>query len=33
MPYGGVKMSGTGRDGPKYAIQEMSETKLVIWNS
>jgi acyl-CoA reductase-like NAD-dependent aldehyde dehydrogenase len=32
MPYGGVKESGTGREGLKYAIEEMTEMKLVIWN-
>lgn len=32
MPYGGVKESGTGKEGLKYAINEMSETKLVVWN-
>lgn len=32
MPYGGVKESGTGKEGLKYAIQEMTETKLVVWN-
>ncbi len=31
MPYGGVKMSGTGREGPKYAIEEMTEPKLICW--
>ena len=31
MPYGGVKESGTGREGPKYAIEEMTETKLICW--
>jgi acyl-CoA reductase-like NAD-dependent aldehyde dehydrogenase len=31
MPYGGVKLSGTGREGPKYAIEEMTETKLIVW--
>ncbi|MGH9674346.1 MAG: aldehyde dehydrogenase family protein [Bryobacteraceae bacterium] len=31
MPYGGVKMSGTGREGPKYALEEMTETKLICW--
>lgn len=31
MPYGGVKRSGTGREGPKYAIEEMSEIKLISW--
>ena len=28
MPYGGVKESGTGKEGLKYAIHEMTETKL-----
>ncbi|QUW21282.1 aldehyde dehydrogenase family protein [Sporosarcina sp. Marseille-Q4063] len=32
MPYGGVKDSGVGREGIKYAVSEMTETKLVIWN-
>ncbi|HWK21914.1 MAG TPA: aldehyde dehydrogenase family protein [Ureibacillus sp.] len=32
MPYGGVKESGTGKEGLKYAIHEMTETKLVVWN-
>ena len=31
MPYGGVKMSGTGREGPRYAIEEMTESKLITW--
>jgi len=31
MPYGGVKMSGFGREGPKYAIEEMTELKLICW--
>ncbi|MCL4843062.1 MAG: aldehyde dehydrogenase family protein [Bryobacteraceae bacterium] len=31
MPYGGVKLSGTGREGPRYAIEEMTEPKLVSW--
>lgn len=30
MPYGGVKGSGMGREGPKYAIQEMTETRVVV---
>lgn len=29
MPYGGVKESGYGREGVKYAIQEMTEMKLI----
>ena len=29
MPYGGVKMSGMGREGIKYAVEEMTEMKLI----
>ncbi|MCP3738895.1 aldehyde dehydrogenase family protein [Rossellomorea sp. BNER] len=29
MPYGGVKMSGMGREGIKYAVEEMTELKLI----
>jgi acyl-CoA reductase-like NAD-dependent aldehyde dehydrogenase len=29
MPYGGIKGSGLGREGVKYAIQEMTEMKMV----
>ena len=29
MPYGGVKDSGFGREGPRYAIEEMTEERLV----
>lgn len=29
MPYGGVKESGIGREGLKYAIEEMTEMKLI----
>ena len=32
MPYGGVKESGMGKEGPKYAIQEMTETKMVVFH-
>ncbi len=32
MPYGGVKGSGVGREGIKYAIEEMTEMKLVVFN-
>jgi succinate-semialdehyde dehydrogenase / glutarate-semialdehyde dehydrogenase len=32
MPYGGVKESGFGREGPKYAIQEMTEERLITWS-
>jgi acyl-CoA reductase-like NAD-dependent aldehyde dehydrogenase len=31
MPYGGVKESGAGREGPRYAIEEMTEMKLICW--
>jgi glyceraldehyde-3-phosphate dehydrogenase (NADP+) len=30
MPYGGIKDSGFGREGVKYAIEEMTEPKLLI---
>ncbi|MEC2070977.1 aldehyde dehydrogenase family protein [Alkalihalophilus marmarensis] len=32
MPYGGVKESGVGREGVKYAIEEMTEQKLIVFN-
>ncbi len=32
MPYGGVKNSGLGREGVKYAIEEMTELKLMVLN-
>ena len=32
MPYGGVKDSGTGREGPRYALEEMTELKLLVIN-
>ena len=32
MPYGGVKHSGAGREGLRYAIEEMTEMKLVVYN-
>jgi len=32
MPYGGVRESGIGREGPRYAMHEMSEPKLVLFN-
>jgi acyl-CoA reductase-like NAD-dependent aldehyde dehydrogenase len=31
MPYGGVKLSGFGREGLRYAIEEMTELKLVAY--
>ncbi|HLW59499.1 MAG TPA: aldehyde dehydrogenase family protein [bacterium] len=30
MPYGGLKDSGFGKEGPKYAVQEMTELKMVV---
>lgn len=30
MPYGGLKDSGLGKEGPKYAIEEMTETKAIV---
>jgi acyl-CoA reductase-like NAD-dependent aldehyde dehydrogenase len=30
MPYGGVKQSGVGSEGPRYAVQEMTEVKTVV---
>jgi acyl-CoA reductase-like NAD-dependent aldehyde dehydrogenase len=30
MPYGGVKESGSGREGLRYAVAEMTEVKLVV---
>src|SRR5215472_8923138 len=32
MPYGGVKDSGHGREGLRYAIEEMTEPKLLVMN-
>jgi len=32
MPYGGVKDSGQGREGPRYAIEEMTEMRLMVLN-
>jgi acyl-CoA reductase-like NAD-dependent aldehyde dehydrogenase len=30
MPYGGVKRSGVGREGARYAAEEMTTTKLIV---
>jgi acyl-CoA reductase-like NAD-dependent aldehyde dehydrogenase len=30
MPYGGVKDSGNTREGPKYAVHELTEERLVV---
>jgi len=32
MPYGGLKDSGIGREGLRYAIEEMTEPKLLVMN-
>jgi glyceraldehyde-3-phosphate dehydrogenase (NADP+) len=32
MPYGGVKGSGIGKEGPRYAIEEMTELKTVVFH-
>lgn len=30
MPYGGIKDSGSGREGVRYAMEEMCETKIIV---
>jgi len=30
MPYGGVKESGLGREGPRYAVEDMTEPRMLI---
>ena len=32
MPFGGIKMSGIGREGIRFAVEEMTETKVVCLN-
>ena len=32
MPYGGVKESGIGREGVKFAIEEMTDIKMICFN-
>ncbi|MFQ5913793.1 MAG: aldehyde dehydrogenase family protein [Nitrospinota bacterium] len=32
MPYGGLKESGYGKEGPKYAVEEMTELKMVVFH-
>jgi acyl-CoA reductase-like NAD-dependent aldehyde dehydrogenase len=32
MPYGGLKDSGFGKEGPKYAISEMTELKMIVFH-
>ena len=31
FPFGGVKLSGVGREGARYALEEMSVTKTLVW--
>lgn len=33
MPYGGMKHSGLGKEGPGFAIKEMTELKMVVMNN
>jgi lactaldehyde dehydrogenase len=30
MPFGGFKMSGMGKEGVKYALEDMTRTQMVI---
>lgn len=32
MPYSGVKASGHGAEGPKYAIEDMTDIRMVVFN-
>jgi glyceraldehyde-3-phosphate dehydrogenase (NADP+) len=32
MPFGGTKLSGIGREGVRFAMQEMTETRVVCFN-
>ncbi len=32
MPYGGLKGSGIGKEGPRWAVEEMTESKTVIFH-
>jgi len=31
MPYGGVKESGHGREGVRFAVEDMTEMRLAVW--
>lgn len=33
MPFGGFKMSGMGKEGIKYAVEDMTRTKLIVLNA
>lgn len=32
MPYGGIKNSGLGKEGPRYAVEEMTDERMVVIN-
>jgi acyl-CoA reductase-like NAD-dependent aldehyde dehydrogenase len=32
MPYGGVKNSGIGKEGPRFAIEEMTDERIIVIN-
>ncbi len=32
LPYGGIKESGQGREGPRYSIRDMTDERLVVFN-
>jgi acyl-CoA reductase-like NAD-dependent aldehyde dehydrogenase len=32
LAYGGVKDSGSGREGPRYSIRDMTEERMVLFN-
>jgi len=32
LPYGGIKDSGIGREGPRYAIRDLTDQRLVVFN-
>jgi acyl-CoA reductase-like NAD-dependent aldehyde dehydrogenase len=32
MPYGGVKDSGIGKEGPEYAVRELTQEKVIVCN-
>jgi acyl-CoA reductase-like NAD-dependent aldehyde dehydrogenase len=32
MPYGGIKNSGYGLEGPRYAVQDMTDPRIIVFN-
>lgn len=32
MPYGGVKDSGHGMEGPRYAVEDMTDPRIIVLN-